>query len=168
MEIPRWCRYTSFSDTAELHVFSDLLSIAYRPVANLRIVTAGNLYYSLVISKSRLAPIRNKTMTIPRLELQTIVLATRSKTTTVEKLKLNIESVHLWSSSATVLECIRNENVNLEKLIMHRANEIRNNSNIQDWPFITTELNLQTIVVELLSMEFRSSFLISTKYRRKN
>ena len=94
------------------------------------------------MSKSRLAPIRNKTMTIPRLKLHAPVLASRLKTTIVEELKLNINSVHLWKYSATVLKCIRNENVNFGRLIMHRANEIRNNSNIQDWRFIPTELNV--------------------------
>ena len=29
IEIPRWYRYTSSSDTAELHAFSDSLSITY-------------------------------------------------------------------------------------------------------------------------------------------
>ena len=88
------------------------------------------------MSKSRPAPIRNKTMTIPRLELQAAVLASRLKTTIVEELKLNIDSVHLWSGSPTVLKYIRNENLNSGQFIMHQANETRNNSNIQDWRFI--------------------------------
>ena len=59
------------------------------------------------MSKSRLACIRNRTMTIPRLELQAAVLASRLKATIVEKLKRNIDSVHLWSDSATVLTLSR-------------------------------------------------------------
>ena len=46
-------------------------------------------------------------MTIPRLELQAAVLASRLKATIVEKLKRNIDSVHLWSDSATVLTLSR-------------------------------------------------------------
>ena len=84
------------------------------------------------MNESRLVPIRNKTMTIPRLELQVGVLVSKLKTTIVEELKLNIDSVHLWSASATVLKYIRNENVNFGQFIMHRANEIRNNFNIHD------------------------------------
>ena len=85
------------------------------------------------MNKSRLANIRNKTMTISKLELQAAVLALRLKAAIVEELKLNIDIVHLWSDSAIVLKYIRNENVNFGQFIMHRANEIRNNSNIQDW-----------------------------------
>ena len=84
------------------------------------------------MNESRLVPIRNKTMTIHSLELQVGVLVSKLKTTIVEELKLNIDSVHLWSASATVLKYIRNENVNFGQFIMHRANEIRNNFNIHD------------------------------------
>ena len=81
-------------------------------------------------------------MTIPRLELQAAVSASRLKTTIVEELELNIDRVHLWSDYVTVLKYIRNENVNFGQFIMHRANKIRNNSNTQDWQFIPTELNV--------------------------
>ena len=94
------------------------------------------------MNKSRLANIRNKTMTISKLELQAAVLALRLKAAIVEELKLNIDIVHLWSDSAIVLKYIRNENVNFGQFIMHRANKIRNNFNIQDWWFIPTELNV--------------------------
>ena len=81
-------------------------------------------------------------MTISRLELQAAVLASRLKVIIVDELKLNIGSVRLWSGSATVLKYIGNENVNFRQFKMHRANEIRNTSNIQDWRFIPTELNV--------------------------
>ena len=45
-------------------------------------------------------------MTIPKLELQAAVLASRLKVTIVEELKLSIDNVHLWSDSATVLKYI--------------------------------------------------------------
>ena len=58
-------------------------------------------------------------MTVPRLELQAAVLASRLKVTVLDELKLNIGSEHLWSDSATVLKYIQNENVNFEQFIMH-------------------------------------------------
>ena len=46
------------------------------------------------MSKSSLAPMRSKTMTVPRLELQAAVLASRLKVTVLDELKLNIGSEH--------------------------------------------------------------------------
>ena len=60
-------------------------------------------HMELHISKSRLAPIRNKTMTLPRLEQQAAILAARLKSVIKEELKLNIGTVSFWSNSATVL-----------------------------------------------------------------
>lgn len=51
------------------------------------------------MSKNRLTLIRNKTMTIPRLELHEAVLASRLKIIIVEGLEVNIDSVHFWSDS---------------------------------------------------------------------
>ena len=65
------------------------------------------------MSKSRLVLIRNKTMTVMTMTLQAAVLASRLKATIVEEMKLNIDSVHLHSDSATVLKYIQNGNVNL-------------------------------------------------------
>ena len=94
------------------------------------------------MSKNRLASIRNKTMTIPRLEQQAAILASRLKTKIVQKLKVNIYNVHLWNNHATVLKRIRNENVNFRPFMIHQAKEIRNNSNIQDQRFIPNDLNI--------------------------
>ena len=68
-------------------------------------------------------------MTIPRLELQAAVLASRLKTTILSELKLKVNQVCLWSDSSTVLKYIKNEKVNFGQYIMPRSNEIRNNSN---------------------------------------
>ena len=68
------------------------------------------------MSKSRLKPIGNNTMTIPHLELQAAVLATRMKTTVLDELKLGVSKVYLWSDSKTVLKYIKNENVIFGKI----------------------------------------------------
>ena len=120
IEIPRWCRYTSSRDTDEFHVFFKFLEYCiYGAVGYLQIAIADNICCSFVMSKSSLAPMRSKTMTVPRLELQAAVLASRLKVTVLDELKLNIGSEHLWSDSATVLKYIQNENVNFGQFIMH-------------------------------------------------
>ena len=141
VKISRWY-YTSPNDTIELHIFSDASSIAYGAVSYLRISRPDVIYCSFILGKSRLAPVRNKTMTIPRLELQAAVLASRLKTTILSKLKLKVNQVFLWSDLSTVLKYVKNEKVNFGQYIMHRSNEIRNNSNPQDWRYVPSDLNI--------------------------
>ena len=141
VKISRWY-HTSPNDTIELHIFSDVSSIAYGAVSYLRISRPDVIYCSFILVKSRLAPVRNKTMTIPQLELQAAVLASRLKTTILSKLKLKVNQVFLWSDSSTVLKYIKNEKVNFGQYIMHRSNEIRNNSYPQDWRYVPSDLNV--------------------------
>ena len=141
VKISRWY-HTSPNDTIELHIFSDASSIAYGAVSYLRISRPDVIYCNFILGKSRLAPVRNKTMTIPRLELQAAVLASRLKTTILSELKLKVNQVFLWSDSSTVLKYIKNEKVNFGQYIMHRSNEIRNNSNPQDWRYVPSDLNV--------------------------
>ena len=141
VKISRWY-HTSPNDTIELHIFSDASSIAYGAVSYLRISRPDVIYCSFILGKSRLAPVRNKTMTIPRLELQAAVLASRLKTIILSELKLKVKQVFLWSDSCTVLKYIKNEKVNFGQYIMHRSNEIRNNSNPQDWRYVPSALNV--------------------------
>ena len=80
-------------------------------------------------------------MTISLLELQAAVLASRLKAT-IERTQIKANQVFLWSDSSTVLKYIKNEKVNFGQYIMHRPNEIRNNSNPQDWRYVPSDLNV--------------------------
>lgn len=141
IEIPRWYKYTSANDIVELHIFSDASCKAYGAVSYLRIINTG-VHCSFIIGKSRLAPIQNKMTTIPRLELQAAVLAARLKKTIFDELILKVNQVFLWTDSTTVLKYIKNESQNFGQYIMHRTNEIRNNTNTKDWYYISTDLNV--------------------------
>ena len=60
----------------ELHHFADASEIAYGVVSYLRVITTdGSVNCTIVMAKSRLAPI--KKLTVPRLELQAATLAAR-------------------------------------------------------------------------------------------
>ena len=58
------------------------------------------------------------------------------------KLKLKFNQVFLWSDSSTILKYLKNEKANFGQYIMHRSNEITNNSNLQDWRYIPSDLNV--------------------------
>ena len=93
-------------------IFSDASSIAYEAVSYLPISRPDVIYCSFILGKSRLALVRNTTMTIPWLELQAAVLASRLKTTILSELKLKVNQVFLRSDSSTVLKYIKNEKAN--------------------------------------------------------
>ena len=77
---------------------------------------------SFIISKTRLAPI--KTLTIPCLELQVAVVATRLKSKILEEIDFEVEETHLWSDSKIVLHHISNTHRRFSVYVAHRVAEL--------------------------------------------
>ncbi|XP_006811861.1 uncharacterized protein LOC100373153 [Saccoglossus kowalevskii] len=104
----------------ELPVFADANSKAYGAVAYLR---RHDNQTSLVMSKTRVAPI--KELTIPRLELMAALIASRLMKFVFNALKdkLNITSCTLWSDSQIVLHWI-GSNKKLPTFVANRVKEI--------------------------------------------
>ena len=98
-----------------------------------------NVKCSFIFRKSRLAPIKQNSLTIPKLELQAAVIASRIKVTALEEMRKAISTIYLWTDSKTVLNYLYNENTNFGVYITHRVNEIRNNTNIEDWYYVQSK-----------------------------
>ena len=64
----------------ELHIFADSLLKAYSCATYFRVVKNNKAKVSFVIGKSQLAPLKKKRLSVPKLELQAAVNATRIKT----------------------------------------------------------------------------------------
>ena len=64
------------------------------------------------MSKSRLAPIKENTLTVPKLELQAAVVACRMKNVILDEVRFGIKSVHFWCGSKTVINYLKNETTN--------------------------------------------------------
>ncbi|XP_074632738.1 uncharacterized protein LOC141891656 [Acropora palmata] len=110
INIPR-CYKSQFSinpSTIQLHNFPDASRCGYAAVSYLRFVDErGVTQCSFVMGKTRNAPIRE--WTIPRLELQAAVLATRLSKMIVNELDLQVDQIFFWSDSMTSLQYIKNE-----------------------------------------------------------
>ena len=78
IQIPRWYELNRGTD-AELHIFTDASTFAYGAVAEFRYNEGNDTRCSFIMSKSHLAPIKEKTLPVPKLELQTAVVASRMK-----------------------------------------------------------------------------------------
>ena len=112
ISIPRWFGFDKTnSNTIELNVFSDASKIAYGAVAYLKCIEQNQDQNRIcfLLSKSRLAPIKDKHLTIPKLELQAAVLATRLKTVILDQLEFEVDKTYLWTDSKITLHYIQNE-----------------------------------------------------------
>ena len=94
---------------------------------------------SFIIGKS---PLNSKIITIPKLELQAAVIASRMKCKIVDESQITVNDIYFWSDSQTVLKYIKNENQRFSAYIMHRVNKIKSNSNIADWYYVPGKMNI--------------------------
>ena len=61
-----------------------------------------------MIGKLRIALIKENSLSIPKLELQTVVTVSRIKVKIMEELKETVASVFIWSGLKTVLNFLHN------------------------------------------------------------
>ena len=125
---------------AQLHVFTDGSESGYGACAYLRIVdTAGNINCSLVLGKSRLAPL--KQTTIPRLELSGAVVACKMYEMIKEELDIELESVTFWTDSMIVLGYIKNTSRRFKTFVANRLSIIHETTSVDQWRYVDTKSN---------------------------
>ena len=123
----------------QLHIFCDASEKAFAAVAYVRVEIEGIVSCHILLSKSRVAPL--KKLTLPRLELQGAVLAVRLKETVVEEIDVKFSSVQFWTDSTLNLQYINNESKRFKVFVANRVAEIRNHSQIDQWNFIPGKIN---------------------------
>ena len=109
---PQWFGFEKqLGDRIELDIFCDASSEAYGVVAYVNYFSdcpkKNVSIFSLL--KSRLAPIKEISLTIFRLELQAAILAVRLKNTISKKLDFPIDETRFWSDSQIFLKYIANK-----------------------------------------------------------
>ncbi|XP_063829328.1 uncharacterized protein LOC135078710 [Ostrinia nubilalis] len=134
---------TSYKDL-QLHVFCDASSQAFCAVAYWRwIDDDSNVYVAFIASKCRVAG--NKATTIPRLELQAAVLATRLADSITKEHRMSAERRVFWSDSTTVLHWIRNDARDYNTYVANRLGEIDELTHASEWRYVPTKLNVADI-----------------------
>ena len=135
--------HASCSFMTELHYFSDASEAAYGAVCYVKLrYDVGKIRVSLLIAKSRLAPI--KLVTIPRLELYGAVLAVRLHEIVSKELQYSVSRVFFWCDSMTVLQYIRNTTSRYKTFVANRLAVIQELTSITDWRHIEGRLTQQT------------------------
>ena len=124
----------------ELHHFCDASLSAYDSVSYLRAVNAeGKIHCTLLLGKSRLAPIRQ--MTIPRLELCAAVIAVRMDRMLSRELTLEIQDSVFWTDSMIVLQYIYTRSKRFQTFVANRLSVIPDGSVPNQWRKVGTKEN---------------------------
>ena len=150
IEIPR-CISVNENYNIQLHVFCDASELAYAVASYIRISYPDKVVSHLVMSKSRVAPL--KVLTLPRLELQGAVMAVRVKEMIIKEMAINFHSIHFWTDSTLNLQYIRNESKRFKVFVANRISEIRLHSNPLQWHYIPGKLNPADLATRGLSLK---------------
>ena len=124
-----------------LCIFSDASEDAFGTCAYVRWqLSSGEFEVRFMAAKSRVAPL--KRLTIPRLELQGAVLASRLYKTIIEESRLQFVKTVFFLDSRIALAWICSEERRFKPFVSIRIGEIQNNSNPAHWRHIPGELNV--------------------------
>ena len=119
---------------AQLHHFSDASQYGHGAVSYLRITNdQGHVHCTLLMAKSRLAPI--KPLTIPRLELSAAVVATRMNKILRQEIDIPIDQSIFWSDSTCVLKS------RYQTFVANRIAAIRDATSPSQWRYVDTNNN---------------------------
>ncbi|XP_055914028.1 uncharacterized protein LOC129947476 [Eupeodes corollae] len=142
LKIPR-CYIVNNPDPSseiQLHVFVDASENGFAAVAYLRIANDDNINCVLIGAKTRVAPL--KSLSIPRLELQAAVLGVRFAKVITKSHTIRISQCTFWSDSKNVLSWIQSDHRRYKPFVAYRVSEILDFSEISDWKWISTKLNV--------------------------
>ncbi|KAK3752073.1 hypothetical protein QZH41_005572 [Actinostola sp. cb2023] len=143
LKFDRCLKPKDFGDvvSTQLHTFSDASDIGYGAVSYLRLVnTDGQIHCAFVLSKARLAPL--KQMTIPRLELSAATTATRLSNMIVKEIDLPIDNVKFWTDSTCVLSYILNQEKRFKTFVANKIAFIHETTEPIQWNYVNTNLNV--------------------------
>ena len=123
----------------EFHGFCDASLNGYGACIYVKtIYKSGKISVKLLLSKSRVAPLRQETM--PRLELLGALLLSRLMLSVRNSLndELLLDNVYYWCDLQTALALIKSANKEIKAFIENRVTEMRKNSIILNWHYCKT------------------------------
>ena len=124
-----------------LIIFCDASRLAFGACAYVRWqLLDGKFGVRFVAAKTRVAPL--KELTVPRLELQAAVLASRLAKTILNETRLQIVRIIFFSDSRVVLTWIQDQPRRYKAFVSCRVSEIQSNSDPADWFHCPTTMNV--------------------------
>ena len=124
-----------------LCIFADASEYAFGACAYLRWEKKdGTFEVRFIAAKSRVAPL--KKLTIPRLELQAALLASRLSKIIQKESRLEFNEIIYFTDSTIVLAWIQSTSRVYKQFVSSRIGEIQSNSNPSQWRHIPSECNV--------------------------
>lgn len=155
--IDRWIGTVDGSKT-KLIGFSDSSQMAYGAVVYARTeYPDGTVLCRLIMSKSRVAPV--KTMTIPRLELAAAETLSRVIVEVKKAMEFEEMKYILFTDSSPTLYWLRKDPANLKVYVSNRVASIQRNTDLKCWHYVNTKDN----PADLLSRGVKPSELAGNK-----
>ena len=132
LELLHSCYFTEPVDQIELNMFGDSSQDVFCAVGFLRarLASSHKTQISFIFGKVRVAPM--KALSIPKLELQAALLATRLKNDILAALTVSINHVYMWTDSTTVLQWLHSTE-KLPVFVANRVGEILESTTIDEW-----------------------------------
>ena len=141
VKIPRCLKDPSPKvEELSIHTFSDASENAYTAVVYARhVYEGGNITARMIMSKSRLAPL--KAVSIPRLELLGALVGLRLTRQVCSALKIPTNGVTYWVDSMNVGYWIQGQSRECNPFITHRVGEIHEFSAPNQWRYVPTDVD---------------------------
>ncbi|XP_024869854.1 uncharacterized protein LOC112453358 [Temnothorax curvispinosus] len=140
VRIPRWTGMHRNMIGVELHGFADASSRAYAAVVYLRVPHSNsNIQISLLAAKTKVAPL--KTVSVPRLELNAVVLLIRLLEWVRTSLKFEGVLLFGWTDSNIVLAWIRQHLSRWNSYVANRVSEIQTRLPSMNWNHVRSKDN---------------------------
>lgn len=116
--IPRFVQTLSTAEI-EIHGFADASVRAYGCCIYIRSITPNGIYTNLLTAKSRVAPL--KTRSLPRLELSAVHLLAKLWSTVRPLLKFDYKKVIFWTDSEITLHWLQSHPSTLNTFVANRV-----------------------------------------------
>ncbi|XP_063368821.1 uncharacterized protein LOC134657197 [Cydia amplana] len=127
----------------QLHLFCDSLMKVMCAVAYWRWKENNTIRTAFITSKCRVAGLKKST--VPRLELNSAVMAARLAETIIKEHRIKPDRRIFWCDATVVLYWVRNNARTYKPYIANRLGEIDDLTHASEWRYVPTHLNVADI-----------------------
>lgn len=150
IEVPRYV-LTAENTLGEIHGFADASQRAYGCCIYYRVFIDGSYKTTLLIAKSKVAPI--KAQSLPRLELCAAVLLSKTWSKIKSKISKYVSSIFFWTDSKIVLQWLKLHSSTLNCFVGNRVSELQEQTRDIQWRHVPSKSNPADIVSRGCSAE---------------